>query len=313
MIILTDCFVQLALVAVLGYLCVKYFLKRNGEIRKKNLQIKWNTVGKNVVVLHQFQRARFCPSPSPFVIKLETFLRLHSIKYVSDFEQPMSDKNKSPWITINGENITDSQLAIEYLTKKFQLDPHPGLTPCEKIVSRGLRFLIEQDLCWVLRHDRWVLKQGRHLPDYLAPVFPDLPRSVEGWLIANFFSGRIAKQVHAQGMGRHSYEEIQAMGLQDIQDLSDFLGSKDYMFGKDMPTEIDCVLFGFMCMFLHCTPKDNVYVQKIVRDCRNLVWHSQRMKEKLWPDWNECLFQDNLERYFFKWSTLNNFLLNLRK
>ena len=42
---------------------------------------------------------------------------MHNIKYINDFEEPMSEKEKSPWITINGTNIADSQIAIEYLTK----------------------------------------------------------------------------------------------------------------------------------------------------------------------------------------------------
>ena len=29
----------------------------------------------------------------------------------------MCENEKSPWITINGTNIADSQIAIEYLTK----------------------------------------------------------------------------------------------------------------------------------------------------------------------------------------------------
>ncbi len=39
------------------------------------------------------------------------------MKYINDFEESMSDKGKSPWITINGKNIADSQIAMEYLTK----------------------------------------------------------------------------------------------------------------------------------------------------------------------------------------------------
>ena len=42
---------------------------------------KWNNAGKDVVVLHQFWRGKFCPSLSPFVMKVETFLRMHNIKY----------------------------------------------------------------------------------------------------------------------------------------------------------------------------------------------------------------------------------------
>lgn len=283
--------IQLILCLTALFFAVKWKLAEQKKWGLKNKQIKWNAVGKDVVVLHQFPRARFCPNLSPYPLKLETFLRLHGIKYVSDFSEPMSEKNKSPWITINGLNIADSQLCIEYLTKKFNLDINKGLNNEELIVSRALRFMIEQDLYWVLAHTRWVINKAQGLTDIAAPFF-GIPKSVEQWLITNMYSGMIAKQTFAQGMGRHTESEIQAMGFKDIECLSEFLGSKEFMFGKDYPTEIDCVLFGFMCMFLYCSPKDNIYTQKIFRNHQNLVDFTTRMKEKLWPDWNDCLYKE---------------------
>ncbi len=41
------------------------------------------------------------------------------LRYEVDFEEPMSTKGKCPWITVNGVDVADSQLAIEYLTKEF--------------------------------------------------------------------------------------------------------------------------------------------------------------------------------------------------
>ena len=40
---------------------------------------------KDVVILHQFPRGRITPSISPFVMKLETYLRMADIKYVVQF------------------------------------------------------------------------------------------------------------------------------------------------------------------------------------------------------------------------------------
>ena len=119
--------IQVILVLYGIYLSIKYLFEQHKKNERYKKQLKWNEAGKDVVVLHQFQRGRFCPNPSPFPIKLETFLRINKIKYVNDFEEPKSDKSKSPWITINGENIADSQLAIKYLTKKFDLEINKGM------------------------------------------------------------------------------------------------------------------------------------------------------------------------------------------
>ena len=43
-------------------------------------QEEWNAAGKDVVVLHMPLRALDSPSPSPFPIKLETWLRMNNVK-----------------------------------------------------------------------------------------------------------------------------------------------------------------------------------------------------------------------------------------
>jgi hypothetical protein len=43
--------------------------------RRTRRRAKWAAVGEDVIVLHGFERAKTCPNASPFVLKLETFLR----------------------------------------------------------------------------------------------------------------------------------------------------------------------------------------------------------------------------------------------
>lgn len=78
---------------------------------------RWSNTPKDVVVLHGFPEGVTCPNISPFVLKLETYLRMAKIPYEVDKTDPISVKGKSPWITLNGEHIADSQLCVEYLAK----------------------------------------------------------------------------------------------------------------------------------------------------------------------------------------------------
>jgi hypothetical protein len=78
--------VQAAIAVVSLGICAKVLIKIISKARWAKLQQKWNNAGKDVVVLHQFGRASFCPNPSPYPIKLETFLRINNIKYVNDFD-----------------------------------------------------------------------------------------------------------------------------------------------------------------------------------------------------------------------------------
>ncbi len=91
-------------------------------------------------------------------------------------------------------------------------------------------------------------------------------------------------------MGRHSKEEVEQMGIDDLKALSTFLGTKKFIMG-DQPTELDAVLFGFMCMLLYCCPKHCPYTRKIEQDLTNLVDHAERMIAKYWPDWQSVLLK----------------------
>ncbi|KAF0308209.1 Failed axon connections [Amphibalanus amphitrite] len=70
--------------------------------RRHQRRQRWSQAGKDVVVLHQFERGTNMPNLSPFALKLETFLRMANIQYVVDTEEPQGARGKCPWITING-------------------------------------------------------------------------------------------------------------------------------------------------------------------------------------------------------------------
>ena len=212
---------------------------------------------------------------------------MHKIKYVNDFEEPMSSKNKTPWISLNGDEIADTQIIMEYLADKFGLDTNPGLSNFDKAVSRSMRFLLEQELYWVAVYDRWVLSRGKFMVDFFAPM---TGTKTGDKFILGMIANKMTKQAVAQGTGRHARPEIEKMGIENLNALSTFLGDKEFMMG-DQPTELDCVLFGFMCVFLHCTPKDNIYTQKIEKELNNLRQHADRMIELYWPDWQDVCYK----------------------
>ena len=81
---------------------------------------------------------------SPFGLKLETWLRLHDIKYKPDHDYPSHhETSKSPWISYNGDEVTDSQLIIEYLTDKMGLQKE--VRPEDRVVAHGLRAILEDN------------------------------------------------------------------------------------------------------------------------------------------------------------------------
>lgn len=61
-------------------------------------------------------------------MKLETFLRLAEVPYRSDFQYYMSAKGKCPWITMNGEDVADSELAMRHVARVTGRDPDSSLS-----------------------------------------------------------------------------------------------------------------------------------------------------------------------------------------
>ena len=53
-------------------------------------------------------------------------------RYIEEFEYTQSEKGKTPWITINGENVADTQFAIEYLKKELGVDMNSKLNEKDK-------------------------------------------------------------------------------------------------------------------------------------------------------------------------------------
>eukprot|EP01092_Planopodium_desertum_P014387 TRINITY_DN7217_c0_g1_i4.p1 TRINITY_DN7217_c0_g1~~TRINITY_DN7217_c0_g1_i4.p1 ORF type:complete len:166 (-),score=5.95 TRINITY_DN7217_c0_g1_i4:10-507(-) len=94
------------------------------------------------------------PDVSPFVIKVETFLREHNIKYVRknvDFSNPRpGTRGKVPFIEHKGKTITDSRFIIDYLRKEFHIPDES--TPEQKALTHAYTQTLEQSLYWAVTY-----------------------------------------------------------------------------------------------------------------------------------------------------------------
>lgn len=57
----------------------------------------------------------------------------------------------------------------------------------------------------------------------------------------------------AQGMGRHSYEEVISLTSESMVALSKIIGSNKFLLGIE-PSEDDCAVFGLMAQVLYSSP-----------------------------------------------------------
>ena len=279
---------QVVLALLLGaFLLYLWYRKRRSD-RLAYLKNVWKDAGKDVVVLHQFPRARNCPSPSPFPLKLETWLRMKGIKYVNDFEEYMSPKSKCPWITVNGVEVSDSQLAIDHLVETLEDCEPDDLSPADRGLATAVRVTLEEHFYWGLVLDRWIYNEGRGAVEHFEPI--PLPKFLTK-LLFKYGGKRLNKGAWEHGLGRHSRADVERLCIRDLEAVSDILGEKPFLLG-DEPCEADCTLFGFITMCLHCSEIDQVYKLECEKRFKNLVRHSERMRERFWPDWEEMRYKE---------------------
>jgi len=70
------------------------------------------------------------------------------IPYVNDYGFNFSKKGKVPWIELNGQEISDSNFCIQFLTKEFQVDIDSHLSAAEKAIAHSVRTMLEENTYW---------------------------------------------------------------------------------------------------------------------------------------------------------------------
>ncbi|XP_077989759.1 failed axon connections homolog [Glandiceps talaboti] len=253
--------------------------------RKRNLV----DLPKDTVILRQIGRGRYAPSLSPFPLKLETYLRFANIPYVSAHGLEMSPKNKTPWIQLNGEIFSDSGFIIEMLNERFNVDLSKHLSPSERATARAFEKMVEENFVWTLAHYRWLGKN----PNVLS-LLPQIPILTS--LVFRYARRSTRQLMYGHGMGRHSEDEIYSIAEKDIRALSVILGDKKFMFGNE-PCQEDCAIFGQLAQVvwqLSGSPQEAL----VKGDYKNLERYCYRMRERFWPDWEQCIMGDQKFKSF---------------
>ncbi|HEX2573478.1 MAG TPA: glutathione S-transferase family protein [Polyangia bacterium] len=236
-----------------------------------------------MITLHKTIPYWQVPDLSPFVCKLETWLRMAGIPY----ETALGDVRKTPtrkvpFIEDDGVLIPDSSLIIAHLKKKLgdRLDD-ARLGPAEQAQCRAWKSLCETDLYFVILYQRWwrdedfahyrpaILRFAElaKLPALVRPLVPFLARR------------GIRDQLYQQGIARHRREEIDAIGCELVTALADALGDKPYFMG-DRPCTLDASVYGMLIGILW-TPFEG-RLQEHTLGQAALVRYCERIRDRYW-------------------------------
>ena len=129
--------------------------------RQPKISLQKRDWERDVVYLCQFP---LCPSVrtiSPFALKLETWLRLTNIKYENIFTMKFHPRtHQIPYIELNGESLSDSNLIISKLTEHFGVSLDNDLTGEQSAMSQAATSMLENYTAQTGFHYRYGFNHG---------------------------------------------------------------------------------------------------------------------------------------------------------
>ena len=234
-----------------------------------------------MIELFQFAPAFGLPNASPFCMKLETYLRMADIA----FEIPSAKlqhlqkapKGKMPYIMDQGKTVSDTSFNIDYLKSTYGDPLDAWLDTTQRATALAFQRLLEENLYWAVLYSRWVEPQGWE--QTRGAFFGGLPAPLK-WFVPTIARRGIIKELHGQGMGRHSLAEIHAIGKRDISALADFMADKPYIMGGQ-PCSLDACAYAFIANLLWAPVESELkdHAQKYPQ----LLAYCERMRDRYYP------------------------------
>lgn len=232
-----------------------------------------------MITLYTFGSMFGLPDPSPFCMKAEVLLNMSGLPYTLDHSGFMkAPKGKQPYLDDDGARIADTTFIRWHLEEKYGADFDKGLRPEQKAVAWAFEKLCEDNLYWGVVRDRWLnpVNFDKGPRAFFNPV-PALLRP----LIVTKALRDVKRNLHGQGLGRHSVADSEKIAMTGINAVADFLGSKPFLMGET-PCGADATVFSFVAGML--SPVFPGPIQKAALGHANLVAYRDRGMAKWYPN-----------------------------
>jgi glutathione S-transferase len=231
------------------------------------------------IKLFQFPRMFGIPNVSPYCCKLETWLRIAGVPYeVVDTPDPRKGpKGKVPFIEDAGVRIADSSLIVDHLVRTRGVDPDARLDASQRATALLVQRTLEEHYAFVVLYTHFIRADGwRHM----RVRFDSMPAIVRP-LVVRAVLGSMKKLLWAQGVLRHSDEDILESGLRDWRAVLEVMGDGPFFFG-DAPTGVDAIVFGTLATTL-LTPIESP-IREFLGSQPAVVAYADRMRERFFPE-----------------------------
>lgn len=232
-----------------------------------------------MITLYTFGPAFGLPDPSPFVTKADVLLKMSGLPYRTDTSGfKKAPKGKLPYIDDGGVIVSDSTFIRLHLERRYGIDFDAGLSPAERAVAWAFEKMCEEHLYFTLVHARWMIDENF---DAGPRVFFDSAPAPLRPLICAMVRRQVRRNLHGQGLGRHSEDEMAQLATRDLIALADFLADKPYLMGGT-PCGADATIFAFIAGTLCPVFKTPIRIAAELQP--NLVAYRDRLMAKYYPE-----------------------------
>jgi len=230
-----------------------------------------------MIKLHSFGPSLNMVDPSPFVLKVDVFMRMANIQFehVSSLNNlSRAPKGKLPFIVDGDKTIADSHFIISYLKRKYNVDLDSQLSNEQRHIGYLIAKSLDENLYWCLLYSRWADDNcWKYVKEAFFGSMPFPVKSIVPLIVRRGVISALKKQ----GMGKHSKEEIKTLAQESFDSLSALLARQKYFFGET-PCTFDASAFAFLSEFI-LADLENEF-NDIARRYDNLVKYCDNMQAR---------------------------------
>lgn len=233
----------------------------------------------STVTVYGFGPWHGLPDSSVFTVKTEIQLKMANVAYVKDLTGfAMAPKGKLPYIRdIDGTIVPDSTFIRAHIEQTRGIDLDARLKPRQRAESWAIERMLEDHLNWAIGWFRWIPEEA--FQEGPARFFDTAPVELQADL-RNAARARVSAAMHAHGMGRHSAEEIAALGFRSLESLAMLLGDGEFLFGTEM-SAVDATAAAMLASLI--VPSLSSPLRHRAMQLDNLVEYTQRMMGRFFP------------------------------
>jgi glutathione S-transferase len=200
-----------------------------------------------VITLYSLPGTKELESLSPFCMKVEVYLKLQQVPYkLVNGDPRKAPKGKLPTIDVDGTTVADSSAILACLEQKAERPLDRGLDAEARARAHVLKRTFEESLYFVLLWSRWADDDGwLELKKTVDLMVPGALR----FFLPGVIRKKVVGSIVAQGTGRHSRDEIYALGRADLEAVSALLGDRPFLVDRELRTT-DLIAYSFLASIL---------------------------------------------------------------